>query len=487
MGHQFAQLFDELALFIIEYNVFEKTNVPLFRNHDDILFWHHDKKRAKLAWGVLYDTLTKIGMEPNLQHSGHIDISLHAGEKLVKKREKLRRRGISLDAIRDFETWLADEWKKQDIESGVWVDEQNLEKDLPEGSVYWHLLKVGPDGEWDINEDYLQYMQKCWQAFYNQDSSKISVLQLINFYNAHGRRIMWLLETPSPTMGRSHLDLVVKVLSDLHFNPLPDSDKNIAEIVKDVLEKNFPVESKKINDDNALVDGWMYLPIRAGGLSLENYAVKVKQIEKGFEEVDQFRYYELERMPKNYLEYLQTVWRIHNDMEEEFGHNILDLPPNWRKVDIPVYGRRMRNIVEYTDGYLNTENFMIQFERPKWRGNFDYNICTAFSNSWNNYTTLNHSYFRRWMEITKEKAVHQDNELAKMISEFCASADRSSLNIGPYFTEIIRLYGPLLKETFGGFGIIPADLVPYALVKQVGETFQPGGVEDDEDWVNVQH
>ena len=70
--------------------------------------------------------------------------------------------------------------------------------------------------------------------------------------------MMRLLGPPSSAMGLSHIDLVVKVLTDLHRNPLSDSDKTIPEIIKDVLEKNFPTECTKIEDGNALLDGWLY-------------------------------------------------------------------------------------------------------------------------------------------------------------------------------------------------------------------------------------
>merc|ERR1719492_181112 len=56
--------------------------------------------------------------------------------------------------------------------------------------------------------------------------------------------------------------------------------------------------------------------------------------------------------------------------------------------------------------------------------------------------------------------------------------------LGPYFSEVMRAHGKELMDAFGSFGIIPADLVPHALIRQICHDFS-GDKNDDDSWVDI--
>merc|ERR1712154_312862 len=92
------------------------------------------------------------------------------------------------------------------------------------------------------------------------------------------------------------------------------------------------------------------------------------------------------------------------------------LPPGWRKIKIPAAKGFYNHSCE---AYINTQTFKIQYDAPKWHGDFDYEKCHDFQCSERSMQDrICRHLSRHWKEIATEKGPYRDSELEDMIQTF---------------------------------------------------------------------
>ena len=136
---------------------------------------------------------------------------------------------------------------------------------LPEGLPTWKLLRLGPDGEWDVDPDGLQQRLDETRARVDQAAS---VLAKVEVYNRAARELLADLAV-DVRLGRPHRDRIREVATRFHHRLA--GERGIADLLREDIRAGFLGHDATVE----IPEAWLYFPITAGGLSLRHPLVEI--------------------------------------------------------------------------------------------------------------------------------------------------------------------------------------------------------------------
>ncbi len=224
LGHLIGSVLADCLLFLLEMQVFQATELRLFRVVDDLFLHTADAQKAQQGWEQIQSFCSSCGLEINSEKSGAVCIG---------------------DTKADS---------------------------LPEGLPHWGLLQLNEEGEWKVDETQVNTLQ---ESIRQEVSAAPTVLGKVACYNENIAFINKNLGLSAP-LGMERLEEAARSLARFH-NHLFDDNCGMVEELGHLLEKFF-LDTRL--QDSGVPESLLYWPITAGGLGLTHPLISVSGFRK---------------------------------------------------------------------------------------------------------------------------------------------------------------------------------------------------------------
>ncbi|KAK6534598.1 hypothetical protein TWF281_005906 [Arthrobotrys megalospora] len=220
IGVPIAFFFGEALLFCTDFAVNQKANgARLYRLHDDIWMWGGIDTCRK-GWGALTEFAGLAGLEFNEEKTGSAHIYSDRNKKV----------------------------------------ELNL-PGLPKGDVVWGFLKLDPaSGVFKINTEKVDTHIEELSLQLNACKSVFDFTQAWNIYGARFFRTN--CGKASVCFGRPHVDAMLETFQRIQQKVFKSTTGGVGEHLKQMVVNRFGVTD--------IPDGYLYFPVKLGGLELQN-------------------------------------------------------------------------------------------------------------------------------------------------------------------------------------------------------------------------
>ncbi|KAK6350827.1 hypothetical protein TWF718_004012 [Orbilia javanica] len=238
IGVPIASFFGEALLFCTDFAVNQKANgARLYRLHDDIWMWG-GKDTCRKGWGTLTEFAALTGLEFNEEKTGSAHI-------------------------------YSDESKKVSLHHAG----------LPKGDVVWGFLKLDPiSGFFTINTAKVDTHIEELSLQLNACKSIFDFTQAWNIYGARFFRTN--CGKASVCFGRRHVDSMLETFQRIQQKIFKTATSGVGEHLKRMIMDRFGVTD--------IPDGYLYFPVRLGGLELQNPFVDLYLIRDAFHQKDPY-------------------------------------------------------------------------------------------------------------------------------------------------------------------------------------------------------
>ncbi|KAK6361931.1 hypothetical protein TWF730_005637 [Orbilia blumenaviensis] len=238
IGVPIATFFGEALLFCTDFAVNQKANgARLYRLHDDIWMWG-GIDTCRDGWGALTEFASLTGLEFNEEKTG----SVH----------------IYSDKTKTVKPHLAG---------------------LPKGDVVWGFLKLDPvSGFFNINTEKVDSHIQELSLQLNACKSIFDFTQAWNIYGARFFRTN--CGKASICFGRRHVDSMLETFQRIQQKIFKSTTGGVGDHLKQMIIDRFGVTD--------IPDGYLYFPVKLGGLELQNPFVDLYLIRDQFQQEDPY-------------------------------------------------------------------------------------------------------------------------------------------------------------------------------------------------------
>ncbi|KZV65571.1 hypothetical protein PENSPDRAFT_638139 [Peniophora sp. CONT] len=209
-SYALASLVGESVLFMMDVAVNQRTQLFLWRNHDDVWLFDADAERCAAAWAEMQRYAGLAGLAFNEEKTGAASVGgqLHEG--------------------------------------------------LPSGDVRWGFLKFSPENaRFEIDQS---EVDKHIEELGRQLRAARTVFSTVNVWNKYLAFVKRNCgDRPARCLGYDHAKEMASTLARLQKSAVPSGGDIVAHL-RTLINERFGV--------NDLPEGWFYLPMKAGGLNL---------------------------------------------------------------------------------------------------------------------------------------------------------------------------------------------------------------------------
>ncbi|KAK6521450.1 hypothetical protein TWF506_001663 [Arthrobotrys conoides] len=239
IGVPIANFFGEALLFCTDFAVNQKANgARLYRLFDDIWMWG-GKDTCSKGWSALTEFAALTGLEFNEEKTGSVHIYSDRNKKV--------------------ETHHAG---------------------LPGGDVIWGFLKLDPvSGFFTINTAKVDSHIEELSLQLNACKSVFDFTQAWNIYGARFFRTN--CGKASVCFGRQHVDSMLETFQRIQQKIFKSATGGVGEHLKQMIVDRFGVTD--------IPDGYLYFPVKLGGLELQNPFVDLYLIRDSFHQDDPYQ------------------------------------------------------------------------------------------------------------------------------------------------------------------------------------------------------
>lgn len=222
MGHTLSGMLAELLMRLLERHVQRQARVRIVRIVDDLCVLTPDPDAAVAAWEAVDSFCSACGLQVNLEKSGSLALG---GERPAQ---------------------------------------------LPAALPRWGMLELDERGRWDVHRE-------TFEAHLEQSRTRVeaapSILSKVQVYNAN---LKFLLNAVAPgnRLGASHRESAGKAVVRYHHEFFGPQGPGIATGLRVEIAERFQTD---LGGDSAVAEGWLYWPITAGGLGLQNPLIVAAQ------------------------------------------------------------------------------------------------------------------------------------------------------------------------------------------------------------------
>jgi hypothetical protein len=221
LEHVLADVFGDVVLFLLDLHVYRTTGVQVIRVVDDLWLLADSREKAQAAWGAVQEFCRACGLSINEGKSGAVCLGPAPGP---------------LDR-------------------------------LPVGMPRWGLLRLKPDGAWEVDEPAFACIE---EAVRTHAAACPSVLSLVALYNGYVNYMLWQT-APHLGLRGEHLRLVGRRFYRMHaalFGPGHG-------LVEEVRRRLSGLFADARLQEHGLPAALLYWPITAGGLALAHPTLRV--------------------------------------------------------------------------------------------------------------------------------------------------------------------------------------------------------------------
>lgn len=217
MAHSLSDVLGEVLLFSMDFAVNQHADgLFLYRLFDDLWLWNNDSEVCAKAWAEMCRFADLTGLQFNNQKTGSVCVGqpgrLHPG--------------------------------------------------LPQGPIKYGFLKFEPSGHFVIDQSQVDaHIAELRIQLAACDNSVFAWVQVYNKY-VSSFLVTNLGSPPANSFGKSHIDMVIKTLEQIHRGLFPQHNGSVTAYLADVIATRFSVRD--------IPDGWYYWPISMGGLEVKN-------------------------------------------------------------------------------------------------------------------------------------------------------------------------------------------------------------------------
>ncbi|KAG0652845.1 Histone [Hyphodiscus hymeniophilus] len=284
-----------------------------------------------------------------------------------------------------------------------------IDPGLPDGEIRWGFLQLDPkSGHFVIDQTMVDKHIEELQLQLQDKKSLFSWIQAWNTYA--GRFFTSNFGKPANCFGRQHVDAMLESLERIQRKIF--SDTNVVEYLKNAIQDRFGVSD--------IPDGYLYFPTSLGGLDLHNPFIGLVQLRDSVYE-----------HPASALDdFLQAEMDAYRSAKVVFENGQLsrheNIDPNFLPEDGDVF-------MEFKEFIRYREEFACDWEDDL------YEVFTDL------------------LTQPTEETVDMNQ------SESVALNAYPSMMTG-YWRWVAQLYGPDMRERFGGLNIVDAGLLPIGMV-----------------------
>lgn len=222
--HSFSNVLGEMVLNLMDQHILKSAHVQIIRMVDDICILTPSEDDAVLAWQAAQEFCRATGLRLNQEKCGAVRIQ---GSELINRA-----------------------FKKETLSS------QQLPTSLPS----WLLVKLQPDGEWQVDtEAFATYLEQARRQVLHYRS----LLSQIEIYNLHVKHLIRATAMESD-LGKAHRQSIERAVATFHQDFFSQGQGMIETLRKAIQERFFGQEATALT----LPEAWFYWPITAGGCGL---------------------------------------------------------------------------------------------------------------------------------------------------------------------------------------------------------------------------
>ena len=243
-SHVLSEVFSEVVLFCLDFQINLSTKSNLWRMGDDFWFWSRKHETCRTAWRVITKFMDTTGLSLNEYRTGSAYMVKEKGEN-----DKL---------------YSAD-----------------VGDDLPEGQIRWGMLYLNPEsGLFEIDQ---QMVDKHIDEMSRQlDGKKDSIFAWIQGWNSYATTFFTTnFGRPANCFGRQHVEKMLatheriqrKIFTSANaMNPSTESNGggSVVEYLRQSIEQRFGVTD--------IPDGYFFFPSVLGGLEIQSPFVSLLQM-----------------------------------------------------------------------------------------------------------------------------------------------------------------------------------------------------------------
>jgi hypothetical protein len=406
-AHALSVVCGEAILFCLDYAVNQRSEgAQLHRMHDDFWVWSPDHEIVVKAWKAITQFCNVMGVNLNEGKSGTVRI-LGDQEGKKGKRGKKGMKGM-----------------------------KTIDSNLPAGEIRWGFLKLDEEsGRFEIDQemidehiDELQRQLKdkksifAWIQVWNSFAGRFftSKFFLSPYYLSSVNVVLLCIHIkpnilpgnfgkPVNCFGRTHVDSMLATLERIQRLTFPTS--SVITHLKSTIQTRFHISD--------IPDGYLYFPTHLGGLELHNPFIPLLQLR------DTVLY-----DPASVIsDFLKEEEEVYQKAKTEFENGKVSR----RRVQDPKF------VPEEPQIFLSFEEFT------------------------------------RYRE---EFATDSENDLRNVFTSLLQQPRKESVDLNPgdegiakggqgeegYWRWVAKLYGPDMRERFGGLSIVEGGLLPMGMV-----------------------
>ena len=294
---------------------------------------------------------------------------------------------------------------------------------LPKGQVSWGFLRLSSDtGRFELDQTKVDEHIK---EFGLQLSARNSVFSYVEAYNAYlARFFINNFGKPCLAFGRPHIDSIISTLARIQNAIFPNG--RVTDYLLSIAKERFSVSD--------LPDGFFYWPVAMGGLELRNPLVSLFCMRESMRQSP-------ERVLEKALEADEAAYLVAKEHYEQVntGRGL---------------GGTGSHSAELHAKIGDGSNFIPKDEYLKYREERSPALAAAYN---------------RLLSVPAEKPADCTAEIAGLLEPLPSRTNSKTLGrdwngMDAYWKWIVAVYGPEIKEKFGGLVMVDTAQVPLGVV-----------------------
>ncbi len=391
LDHALTDLFGDCVLWVLDLHVYRQTGVQLLRTVDDMFFLTDSAEQVRAVWDTIQAFCRACGLAVNEAKSGAVHLGGRPGEGIAG---------------------------------------------LPPGGPRWGLLRLQPDGSWEVDEAALGQLEETLRR---EAAASRSVLSLVARYNSYLQYILGQLALPVTLRG-DHLRRVGRRLNRMHEGLFGPRDGLVEEVGRRLRDCFADARLKERGLPHAL----LYWPITAGGLALAHPLLHVASYLNGHKQWQGPR-------PPRREEVAAYLWGRQADARK----SPLAGPERARLTapDDEAHVAYWRRVVE-------------QYQRARLQGTDrdlpeqeEVDVALAWAWAW---------YYAIAVGVTNPTGPPTLDAMEQLVKDFIERGSevsgRGQVSLSSYWRWVVYTYGPSLLEALGTFRFLLTELVPLQLI-----------------------
>jgi len=264
-----------------------------------------------------------------------------------------------------------------------------------------------------------------------------SILRLVSEHNKQLRILQGHLGPVCVAFGLEHAAAVVESLCQAE-EQLCGKHSSFVKLLTEELQRRFPEESRS----EVLVEGWFYWPLGAGGLFAENTILRAICLQRALQEVmlqsgQAIPPFPKRAEPKHWDEFISEFQRF--DSTRDFRkHCNQTLDKTLYPFDADDCFRHWHLLQGWSEDVQRALDTMSEYPQQE-----------------------------AAPVVMDEPLQDLIKQFVKRTKSFTNFGGHEADGLGNYVQNLVAKYGTELQRVFGTLGLIPADLVPHALLRRI--------------------